>query len=315
MIAGPWFGLAANEGTDHADLVVFGVPFDRAVFFRRGAAEGPARIRALSSKLPPTSEVGARLDGRRILDLHDVDVDEGPGDTDGLHERIRALWLTARSRGFPLALGGDHSISIPILLAAADWVGSPARTSGTYEPRSDLGIVWIDAHPDLCDLYDGSRLSHACVMRRALEHSAIRPEHVVMLGVRSFEVEEITYIHQHALPALTAHHLARRDAEEVGAELVDRFGRMPVYLSIDADAFDPAYAPGTGIPDAGGLSARWVLDLLHALEPLNLIGADIVEVAPPLDAPSDVTSLLALKLILEVLGILGDGASSPPETR
>ena len=87
----------------------------------------------------------------------------------------------------------------------------------------------------------------------------------------------------------------------MGAEIVSRFADMPVYLSLDIDAFDPAYAPGTGIPDAGGLTARWVLDLLHSLAPLQLAGVDIVEVAPPLDVPSDATSLLALKVILGLL--------------
>ena len=103
------------------------------------------------------------------------------------------------------------------------------------------------------------------------------------------------------LTTLTAQELSRRDAPDVGAEIVSRFADMPVYLSLDIDAFDPAYAPGTGIPDAGGLTARWVLDLLHSLAPLQLAGVDIVEVAPPLDVPSDATSLLALKVILGLL--------------
>jgi agmatinase len=293
MIEHHWFGLEAPLGSvDAADLAVFGVPYDRAVFFRRGAAEGPEKIRSLSGKLPPASEDGTMLTELRVLDLGDVMVDTTPGDTSGLQERVRTKWLRARQYGLPLALGGDHSISIALFAAASEWLGR------------EFGAVWIDAHPDLCDIYSGSRFSHACVLRRALDNPHLRPENVVMLGLRSFELEEVEYIRRHDVRLLTARQLAGAEPDQIGQEIVQRFGDLPIYLSLDIDAFDPAYAPGTGIPDAGGLTSRWVIDLLHALAPLNLIGMDIVEVAPPLDVPSDPTSLLALKIILELLGNL-----------
>ncbi len=181
-------------------------------------------------------------------------------------------------------------MSIPLFHAAAGWA------------QKEMGIIWIDAHPDLCDAFQGSRYSHACVLRRALDHPFIDPRNVVMLGVRSFEIQEVEYIREQPITMLTAQHLATQDAHQVGAALAHRFGDMPVYLSLDIDAFDPAFAPGTGIPDAGGLTTRWVLDLIHGLAPLNLVTADVVEVAPSLDVPSDATSLLALKVILELLG-------------
>jgi agmatinase len=285
---GPWFGLSAEPASGGVDLVVFGVPYDRSVFFRRGAADGPARIRSLSDKLTPSSERGASLEGLRIAYLGDV-APTGDELLEALHEDIEETWLRARRLGLPLALGGDHSITIPLFAAAAK-----------HAPDG-YGILWIDAHPDLCDCYQGSRNSHACVLRRGLDHSQVRPENVIMLGPRSFETEEIEAIRHHSLTLLTSEELARRDARDVAAMILDRIGGVPVYLSIDVDGFDPAFAPGTGIPDAGGLSTRWVLDLLHALHPLLLLGVDIVEVAPALDVPSDATSLLALKLILEIL--------------
>jgi agmatinase len=301
MIEKYWFGLEVpRDLAGKSDLAVFGVPYDRAVFFRRGAAEGPNRIRSLSGKLPPTTEDGTALTKVHVVDMGDVMVDPTPGDTAGVHERAHAKWLAARQQALPLALGGDHSISIPLVAAASEWLGR------------DFGVVWIDAHPDLCDFYGGSRVSHACVLRRALESPHLKTENVVMLGVRSFEIEEIEYIHDQQIPLLTARHLAQRDPFEIGKEIAERFSDLPIYLSIDIDAFDPAYAPGTGIPDAGGLTSRWVIDLLQALAPLRLIGVDIVEVAPPLDAPSDITSLLALKLILELLGNLAGRPEPSP---
>jgi agmatinase len=277
-----------------------GVPYDRGVFYRRGAAEGPERIRFLSGKLPATAEDGTLLTALRVVDLGDVMIDTTPGDLPGMQERARAKWLAARELALPVALGGDHSISIPLFAAASEWVGR------------DFGVVWIDAHPDLCEHYSGSRYSHACVLRRALDSPHLRPKNVVMLGIRSYEIEEIEYIRKHEMPLYTARLLAQRDPFDVGREIADRMGDLPIYLSLDIDAFDPAHAPGTGIPDAGGLTSRWVIDLLHALAPLNLIGMDIVEVAPPLDVASDATSLLALKLILELLGNLAARSASKP---
>jgi agmatinase len=283
----PWFGLAIDrDSPSAADLVIFGIPYDGAVFFRKGAAEGPERIRYLSSKLPPVAEDGKILDHMWIRDLSDVAPAE---DHDAFFREVSARFKEARARGLPLAVGGDHSVSIPLLEAAGQSVGQ------------DYALIWIDAHPDLCDVYDGSPYSHACVMRRALEGPYLDPGNVIMLGIRSCEVAEMAFIEEAGLEVHTSAELARSDPEQVGRELVERFQDLPVYLSIDVDAFDPAYAPGTGIPDAGGLTSRWVLDLLHILYPLDLLGVDIVEVAPPLDTPSDATSLLALKLIVELL--------------
>jgi len=285
-----WFDLSVGDDcAGHVDLAIFGIAYDRSVFFRRGAAGGPARMRELSSKIPPCTESGASLNARTVLDLGDI----VPGSQDDelipYHNEIRDRWRSARSRGLPLVLGGDHSISIPLFTAAA-------RTSS-----GPFGVIWIDAHPDLCDEYDGSRFSHASVLRRALDAPNLHPEAVTMLGVRSYEVEELDYLAANPINVMTAAALASQHALDVGRGLVERYRDIPVYLSIDIDAFDPAYAPGTGIPDAGGLSTRWVLDLLHQFSSLDVLGIDLVEVAPPLDVPSDATSLLALKLILEML--------------
>ncbi|MGI8825708.1 MAG: agmatinase [Chloroflexota bacterium] len=286
----PWFRLMSEDEGQVADLIIFGIPYDGAAFFRRGAAEGPDRMRTISPHLPPVTEAGDIVDQLHVIDLGNVTVGHENEPIEALHERVTRAFMAARERGLPCALGGDHSVSIPLFHAAAGWA------------QKEMGIIWIDAHPDLCDAFQGSRYSHACVLRRALDHPFIDPRNVVMLGVRSFEIQEVEYIREQPITMLTAQHLATQDAHQVGAALAHRFGDMPVYLSLDIDAFDPAFAPGTGIPDAGGLTTRWVLDLIHGLAPLNLVTADVVEVAPSLDVPSDATSLLALKVILELLG-------------
>jgi agmatinase len=242
----------------------------------------------LSSKLPPTAEDGSVLADRSILDLGDVQPDDS---IESFHRKLGETWRAARERAIPLALGGDHSISIPLIAAAGEWT---AR---------DFGMLWIDAHPDLCDVYQGSRNSHACVAKRALESPFLGPENVIMVGIRSYEVEEVEYLRSQPITVLTSSGASGQRAIDAAAMITQRLAGLPVYLSLDIDAFDPAFAPGTGIPDAGGLTTRWVLDLIHALAPLPLLGVDLVEVAPPLDVPSDATSLLALKVILELLAI------------
>jgi len=297
---GAWFGLEVPAPME-ADLAVFGVPFDAAVFFRRGTAAGPDRIRALSAMLPPTSESGISLRGRSIRDLGDVSppaelsapIGEWPVGHEpavrSFHQELTQRFDAASEIGIPLAIGGDHSISVPLISRAVQ------RTDGP------CGLIWLDAHPDLCHTYSGSCYSHACVLRRVLETSGLLPDLVVMLGLRSFETEELEYIDRNRLIYHTARALSGRPPCDVAIEVNTLFSQLPVYLSIDIDVFDPAFAPGTGIPDAGGLSSRWVLDFLANFRPARLLGVDIVEVAPSLDAPSDPTSLLALKLILELL--------------
>lgn len=136
MAAG-WFGLAAEPEADDADLMVFGIPYDGSGFFRRGAAQVPEIIRTLSAKLPPATEDGRLLSALSILDLGDIEVDPHLMSFEPLYDRARDNFRRARSRGRPLALGGDHSVSIPLIHAAAEWAGK------------DIDVLWIHAHPGL----------------------------------------------------------------------------------------------------------------------------------------------------------------------
>ena len=163
-------------------------------------------------------------------------------------------------------------------------------------------MLWLDAHPDLCDEFNGSRLSHACVMRRGLE-AGIAAQDVCMVGLRSWEAQEIDLIENGGLRVHSAAEVAARGMPAVAAAVRAVLGQCEaVHISLDIDCLDPAAAPGTGIPDAAGLTSREVLTLIKSLEGLPLVGLDVVEVAPPLD-PSEATVFAALKFIMEFIAL------------
>jgi agmatinase len=283
---GLWADLHRPDTTpDEADFTIVGIPYDEAVSARKGTRLGPERIRYWSTHTTPFSEDRTRLRGIRICDLGDLPVAEQARDFEAIRRRVASLPNT------PIILGGDHSVTIPIF-------------QGQRERFRDqrLGVLWLDAHPDLCDEFEGSKLSHACPLRRGLE-AGIRPEDVCMVGLRSWEDQEIELIENGGLNVHTAAQVAERGIKAVASDVRGVLSRCDaVHISLDIDCLDPGAAPGTGIPDAGGLSARDVITLMKSLEGLPLVGLDVVEVAPPLD-PSEATVFAALKFIMEFVAI------------
>jgi agmatinase len=191
----------------------------------------------------------------------------------------------------PIVLGGDHSISIPVLQAQRE----------KYRDQR-LGLLWVDAHPDLCDEFTGSKLSHACTARRALEFG-YDPSEICMMGLRSWEDQEIDLIENGGLNIYSAAEVAQHGMSRIAPSVRSRLSDCDaVHISLDIDCLDPAFAPGTGIPDAGGLTSRDVITLFKELQGLPLVGLDLVEVAPPLD-PSEATIFAALKIIMEYVAL------------
>ncbi|MBI3622408.1 MAG: agmatinase [Nitrospirae bacterium] len=281
-----WGGL--NQAGP-ADVTVVGIPYDGAVCYRRGAARGPAAIRRASTQVPAVLETGEVLTGLAVRDLGDRRIANGlPRDL----KKLSAFYQTLFPETFPLTLGGDHSVVIPVMHAL------------NALARGPVGLLVIDAHTDLSDTFQGSAYSNGCPLRRAMELPRFGPNRTVLVGVRCFEEPALRYLQEHKLRAIGPEELESRGVGAVADEVLDRFaGLSQVYLSIDIDALDPAYAPGTGIPDAGGLSPRQVITLIRRLDALPFVGADLVEVAPPLD-PSEITSFAALKIIMEVFGLV-----------
>lgn len=289
----PWSGLATNNA--NAQIAVLGVPFDGAVSFRPGAALAPARIREFSQHVAPITEDGLILNRLALCDYGDVERD--------LHwERyfndVTAHAQTALAHPFALFLGGDHSISIPLMRAFHETINAP------------FGILHIDAHTDLADTFEGHHWSHACTERRALELPYMQPENLVFCGIRSWLAEELDVIAQHKITVHSAKAMHQRGIQAVAADVIAQLsGLSAVYLTLDIDCLDPAFAPGTGTPEAGGLTTRELLDLLQPIfAALPIRAMDIVEVSPPLDY-SDITTVAAIKVIYEVLGWLQEARS------
>lgn len=267
------------------DFSVVGIPFDGLASARAGAAKGPERIRFWTQHLTPFSEDRTRLRDISISDLGDILIANPETDFEMIRKRVAAL------PNVPILLGGDHSVTIPIF-------------EGQRQRFRDkrLGILWMDAHPDLCDEFNGSHLSHACVLRRGLEFG-IEPQDVCMVGLRSWEDQEIDLIENGGLHVYSAADVADRGIRNIADSVRNILNDCDaIHISLDIDCLDPAFAPGTGIPEAGGLSTREVITLLKTLQGLPLVGLDVVEVSPPID-PSEATVFAALRIIMEYIAL------------
>lgn len=269
-----------------ATFTVIGFPYDQSASGRQGEAYAPMHLRRWSHHLPPVTEDRTRLTALSVCDLGDIAIENQERDFD------RARDLIAGLPNIPILLGGDHSVTIPILQAQRQ------RFAGKR-----LGVLWLDAHADLCDVFDGSSLSHACVLRRGLE-AGIEQQDVCLVGVRSWELPELDWVENGRLNVYPMPLIAERGIAAVAAEVKTKLaGCDAVHISLDIDCLDPAAAPGTGIPDAGGMTVREVLSVIKAMQGLPLAGLDVVEVCPPLD-PSEATVFAALKIIMEFMGVI-----------
>ena len=276
-----WGGLPAAP-PDEAAIVVAGIPYDRSAVYRGGAAEAPAAIRRLSAVMPPVDERGRHLGDLTLHDLGDIDlgpsVEQGwPGAADRLAAVSPGAFLTV--------LGGDHCSVIPVLVAQA-------------RRHADLAVLWVDAHPDLCDVSRGGGWTVGCALRRAIEAGGLDARSLVLVGCRDFDPEEVAYVRDHGVVLVTAAELATEPSAAVARVARTLQGRR-LHVSFDIDVLDPAFAPGTEVPSAGGLTTREALRFLQAATRLSRqVGLDVCEVSPPLDH-ADVTSLAALKVIFE----------------
>jgi agmatinase len=271
---------------EQSDFSIIGIPFDGLASARKGAASAPERIRYWSHHVTSFSEDRTRLKDLTVCDLGDINITLPESDFELVRQRVATL------PNMPIIMGGDHSVTIPILQ------GQRLK----YKDKR-LGILWIDAHPDLCDFFDGSKLSHANTMRRALEFG-IEPHDVCMVGLRSWEEQEIDLIENGGIHVYTAADVAERGMKNVADSVYNILNDCDaVHISLDIDCLDPAYAPGTGIPEFGGLSSRDVLTLIKGTQGLSLVGLDVVEIAPPLD-PSESTVFAGLKIIMEYIAVI-----------
>jgi agmatinase len=285
----PWGGLKPPAVGSRPDVRILGVPMDRGSLYRPGAAKAPAELRKLSAIFAPVSEYAELFDTVTVLDDGDVKLVEGDM---GLNVDAVAAEIQKTPAGtVPIVLGGDHTTASPTLVA------QQRRLNGR------LSILYIDAHPDLNDSSRHTRWSNGCALRRGLELGEIDPRKVTLLGCRDYDWEEVEYIRKMGVTLINAATAHRWSGNQLADEIGSRIGGDALHISLDIDSLDPSIAPGTGVPSAGGLTSRELLDFLHQLRGVRLAGLDVDEVAPPLDV-GHVTSLAALKFIFEYIGMV-----------
>lgn len=275
--------LGCGPQKKEGSKLILGVPLDLTTSARPGTRLAPYRIREVSDIIDEYSVYrGLSLDDCDFSDAGDVILPLG--NTTASLERIEAVstaFLSRRKKLF--SLGGEHLVSLPLIKAYS-----------RFYP--DLAVVHLDAHADLRSDYMGETFSHASVMRRVVE--ILGSGRLYQLGIRTVAREELAYAQEHTS-------LYIDQVLDKIPEVMERIGGRPVYLSIDIDVLDPAFAPGTGTPEGAGISSRELLLAMHELAQLNVVGFDLVEVAPPYDA-GDSTSILAAKLLREALLSYGD---------
>jgi len=279
------------------DIALVGVPYDGAVTNRPGARHGPREVRNASSMMRaihPTTRVNP-YELRRVGDGGDVPFTR-VYEVEAAHKDIEAFFAGFKAAGvITLAVGGDHSVTLPILRGLT--TGSP------------VGLIHIDAHTDTWDEFMGSRYNHGAPFRRAVEEGLIDPSRTVQIGIRGAQnsMDGWEFSEAAGMRVIFMDEVTRIGAEAVAEEARRVVGDGPTYLSFDIDSLDPAFAPGTGTPEVGELTTIESLTLLRALRGVPLMGADVVEVAPPFD-PTGGTSLIAATLLYELLCLVAEVA-------
>jgi agmatinase len=270
------FGGAVKQSEEY-NIAIIGVPFDEKSCYLKGASKGPQAIRAASTgkAINPWTELGANLEEEIILrDLGDMDVS---GDFFDVFSRIEGnIFKILEKKAVPVVMGGDHSISYPVVKAFAR----------KFKP---LDILHFDAHPDLYEEMHGDRYSHACPFARIMEEGLA--QNLVQVGIRAATGQQRAKAAEHGVRMI--------EMKDTKDSLLLEFSN-PLYVSFDMDALDPAFAPGVSHHEAGGLSTRQAIDILHALDG-RIVGLDVVEVNPERD-PLGITAAAAVKIIKEVAG-------------
>lgn len=294
----PWTGDLKQAG---AQVAIMGIPFDTAASFRTGARFGPSAIRDISVLLRPSNQYHRinALETLRVVDRGDVAV--VPGDIARTYASIEAEWAECAAAGaIPIGLGGDHSVTLGELRAMA-------RRHGP------LALVQFDSHTDTWDNYWGVRYTHGTGFRRACEEGLLDTARSIQVGLRGSEYApgDLDENRRLGFEVLVAPDLLPMSPLQVAAAIRRRVGAGPAFLSFDIDFFDPAFAPGTGTPEAGGPTSAFGLQVLRHLTGMPFVGYDVVEVLPAHDSAA-ITALLAATVVFEFLALI---ALSKPAAR
>jgi len=282
------------------DVAIVGVPYDGGTSYRPGSRLGPREIRSQSSLIRPYNyfQKVAPFDRLNVADIGDIDAP--PVSIDKCYEVVESRISAIGDAGArPIVIGGDHSISLPILRALA-------RRHGP------LALVQFDAHIDTWDEYFGGKYFHGTPFRRAIEEGIIEGKRFIQVGIRGpmYGEDDFDFHREHGITMIDIEQVKERGI----VWTVDQIRRVvngPAYMTFDIDSVDPAFAPGTGTPEVGGLTSHEAQQLVRGLAGLPLVGGDIVEVAPLYDGPGQITALLAANLMFEFLCVLAQPRHGP----
>jgi guanidinobutyrase len=287
---GTMMRLPAAASAEGLDAAFIGVPLDIGTSNRAGARFGPRQIRAESALIRPyhMATGAAPFDALQVADLGDVPIntyslDKSVAIIEAFYERVLAAGCK------PLTLGGDHTIALPILRALA-------RRHGP------VALVHVDAHADVNDEMFGERIAHGTPFRRAVDERLLQGARVFQIGLRGtgYADDDFDWPRAQGFTVVQAHEVWYQSLAPLMARVRATIGDAPCYLSFDIDGIDPAFAGGTGTPEIGGLTVPQALEIVRGCRGLNLVGADLVEVAPPYDTSGN-TALLGANLLYEML--------------
>jgi len=271
------------------DVALIGIPYDGGTSYRTGARMGPRHVRDQSAIIRPYNPVldVSPFSSLRVADFGDLSTN--PISIEDTYDRItKGLKPVLDAGTIPICLGGDHSILLPILRAI-------------HAAHGPVALIQFDAHSDTWDKYWGMKYSHGTPVRRAIEEGLLDEPYILQVGLRGqlYGSDDMDYAREHNIRIITAEEFHEQGLDLV-REKLKGFDDRKVYLTLDIDVVDPAFAPGTGTPQVGGLSSDQILRLVRSLKGLNLVGCDLVEVSPQYDS-AELTSLLAANLLFEEL--------------
>ena len=292
--------LPRLDEVDRADIAVVGVPFDSGVSYRPGARFGSNHVRESSRLLRPYNPALDISPFERVQVADAGDMAVNPFNINEAIETIQQNALDLTADGTKLVtLGGDHTIALPLLRAASERAGAP------------VAMLHFDAHLDTWDTYFGAEYTHGTPFRRAVEEGILDTEAISHGGTRGplYGVKDLEDDRRFGFGIVTSSDVFRQGVDEVIAKLRDRIGNRPLYISIDIDVLDPAHAPGTGTPEAGGITSRELLEILRGMRGMNLIGADVVEVAPAYDH-AEITGVAASHVAYDLVSLMADQATT-----
>ncbi|MEM6972477.1 MAG: agmatinase [Pseudomonadota bacterium] len=281
---------AALPADQRPEIGMVGVPYDGGVTNRPGTRHGPREVRNQTSLIRRVNAATgvAPFDTRRVADIGDAWVDR-PFALESAHEEIEAHFARIHAAGIrPLSVGGDHSMTLPILRAVAR--------------ERPLALIQIDAHADTGDNYLGSRFHHGAPFKIATDEGLIDPARTVQIGIRgsTTTTDFWGFSHRAGMRVIPIEEVEDRGWRDVMAEALSIVGDAPCYVSFDIDALDPVYAPGTGTPEAGGLTMREAQGMVRKLGTLDIRAADMVEVSPPFDV-GNLTAINGATILFELL--------------